>query len=42
MDLNDQLNDNQLNIELELPLVSQENIEGYDLRALVRKAMKTY
>lgn len=42
MDLNDQLNYNQLNIELELPLINQDNFIGFDLGELVHKAMNTY
>ena len=42
LDINDQLNSNQLLIEAELPLISQDNVEGYDLRTLVNKAIVTY
>ena len=42
LDLNDQLNLTQRNIELELPLISGCDGEGYDLRALVCKAVEAY
>ena len=42
LDLNDQLNLTQRNIELELPLIYEIDEEGYDLCALVGKAMEAY
>ena len=43
MDINAQLNSgNQIDIELELPLIASKDGDGYDLRALATKALETY
>ena len=43
MEINDQLNNNQLHIEHELPLITEDDgSEGYDIRALVYKAIEAY
>ena len=40
MEINDQLNNSQLLIELELPLITQDDgTTGYDICALVKKAV---
>ena len=43
MEINDQLNNSQLLIELELPLITQDDgTTGYDICALVKKAVQAY
>ena len=42
MDLNSQLDQKQPRISLELPLISLNDEEGYNLRALVHKALNKY
>ena len=42
LDINTQLNENQIVIELNLPMVCEDGVSGFDLRAIAAKTIAMY